>query len=927
MPRTLSRMVDPSRVVALALVLACTSTARLEAQTSASELTPVASVEGITEYRLDNGLRVLLFPDPSQPRITVNITYLVGSRHEAYGETGMAHLLEHLLFQGTPNHPDITQELSERGAQPNGTTGPDRTNYFEVFPASEDNLEWALDLEADRMVNSFVAAEDLESEMTVVRNEMESGENNPLRILLQRVLSTGYLWHNYANSTIGARADVENVPIERLQAFYRKYYQPDNAVLVVAGDFDPAHALDVVVQEFAPIPRPDRQGDNILWPTYTREPTQDGERSVTLRRVGEVPITMAMYHVPAGAHQDFAAIDVLRFVLGDAPSGRLYEALVESGAATAASALTFQYTEASPFFTYARLAPDGDIESALRTMNETVEGVLTQPVTGDEVDRAKTALLNGIQQQLDNSVGIALGLSEWTARGDWRLFFLHRDRIEAITADDVNRVAQTYIKPSNRTVGRFIPTDAPDRAEIPGQPDVSAMVEGYVGREAVAEGEAFDPSPSNVDARTNTYELPNGMQVALLPKETRGDRATIRMRLHFGDESSLMGRGTAGGMAGAMLMRGTEVRDRQAIQDELDRLQAQGGVGGGPSLATGQFETVRANVVDVIRLMGEIARQPSFPEEEFEIIREQRIASIEESGTDPQALAQLELSRIMDPRPVGHPSYTETIEEAVASLRAVTLDDARAFYEEFWGPQNGNIVLVGDFDEGAVRAAIGEAFGDWESPRAFERIATPFIDPEAQNVELETPDKANAILWARQNFELRDTDPDYPALMLASEIIGGGVLNSRLAERIRNQDGLSYAVQAIISGHPVDAAGQFLAVAIFAPENVDRVEAALMEELEKVIADGFTADELEGARNGWLERRQLGRAQDNTLAAGLSQNLYFGRTFQFDQELEDQVRAVTLEDVNQAIRDRLDLSKLTIVKAGDFANTRNPIGA
>lgn len=926
MPASPVRAPSPMRLVSVVLALVSTSVGDLAAQASGSELEPVASVEGITEYRLNNGLRVLLFPEPSQPQITVNITYLVGSRHEAYGETGMAHLLEHLLFQGTPDHPDITQELSERGAQPNGTTGVDRTNYFEVFPASEDNLQWALDLEADRMVNSFVAQDDLDSEMTVVRNEMESGENSPLRILLERVMSTGYLWHNYANSTIGARADVENVPIERLQAFYRKYYQPDNAVLVVAGDFDPSFALDVVVQEFASIPRPDRQGNNILWPTYTREPTQDGERSVTLRRVGEVPIAMAMYHVPAGAHEDFASIDVLSFVLGDAPSGRLYQALVESGAATSSSAFARQNTESSPFVTYAQLASDGDLESVLRTMNETVEGVLTTPITGDEIDRARTALLNSIQQQFNNSVGIALGLSEWTARGDWRLFFLHRDRIEAVTADDVNRVVQTYIKPSNRTVGRFVPTEEPDRAEIPEQPDVSAMIEGYTGREAVAQGEAFDPSPDNIDARTITYELPNGMQVALLQKETRGDRATIRMRLHFGDEETLTGRGTAGGMAGAMLMRGTEVRDRQAIQDELDRLQAQGGVGGGPMLANGQFQTVRGNVVEVIKLMGEIARQPSFPEADFEVIREQRIASLEESGTDPQALAQLELSRIMEPRPMGHPSYTETIEEAIAALQAVTLQDARAFYDEFWGPQNGNIVLVGDFEETEVRAAIEEAFGDWTSPHPFERIATPFVDPEAQNIELETPDKANAILWARQNFELRDSDEDYPALLLASEMIGGGVLNSRLAERIRNQDGLSYAVQAVISGHPVDAAGQFLAVAIFAPENVDKVETALMEELEKVVTGGFTTEELDGARNGWLEGRQLNRAQDNSLAGAIAQNLYFGRTFQFDEELESRVQSITLEEVNQAIRDRLDLSKLTIVKAGDFANKRVPIG-
>jgi len=669
------------------------------AQQTGADLTPVTTVEGITEYQLDNGLRFLLFPDPSQPQITVNITYLVGSRHEGYGETGMAHLLEHLLFQGTPSHEDIPQELSERGAQPNGTTNVDRTNYYEVFPSSDENLEWALDLEADRMVNSYVSADDLSSEMTVVRNEMEAGENNPFGILVERLLSTGYLWHNYAHSTIGARADIENVPIERLQAFYRKYYQPDNALLVVAGDFDEALALDLIAENFGAIPAPDREGDNIIWPTYTREPAQDGERSVTLRRVGEVPVAMAMYHIPPGSHEDFAPVDVLRFVLGDSPSGRLYQAMVETGEATQAGSGAFQLAEAGPLLTFASLAPGGDVDAGLRLMNETVEGVLTAPITGDEVDRAKASMLNDINRAFNSSAGIALQLSEWTARGDWRLFFLHRDRVEAVTADDVNRVAQAYIKPGNRTVGRFIPTEAPDRAEIPGVPDVAAMVAGYTGREAIAQGEAFDPSPANVDARTVTYELPNGMEVALLPKDTRGDVAIVRLRLHFGDAESLTGRGTAAGMAGSLLMRGTEVRSRQDIQDELDRLQATGGVGGGPTIATGQFQTVRANVADVIRLMAEIARRPAFPESEFDIIKEQRIAALEESGTDPQALAQLELARIMDPRPTGHPDYTETIEEAVAALHATTIEEARAFYQEFWGPQGGNIVLVGDFDE------------------------------------------------------------------------------------------------------------------------------------------------------------------------------------------------------------------------------------
>ncbi|MFN7328107.1 MAG: M16 family metallopeptidase, partial [Bacteroidota bacterium] len=206
----------------------------------------VTTVEGITEYRLANGLRVLMFPDQSKQTITVNITYLVGSKHENYGETGMAHLLEHLVFKGTPKHPNIPQELTEHGARPNGTTWLDRTNYFETFAATEENLKWALDLESDRMVNSYIAKKDLDSEMTVVRNEFESGENSPFRVLWQRVMATAFEWHNYGKSTIGARADIENVPIERLQAFYRKHYQPDNAVLMIAGKIGVSAGGDVV---------------------------------------------------------------------------------------------------------------------------------------------------------------------------------------------------------------------------------------------------------------------------------------------------------------------------------------------------------------------------------------------------------------------------------------------------------------------------------------------------------------------------------------------------------------------------------------------------------------------------------------------------------------------------------------------------------
>src|SRR5947208_4131989 len=309
------------RFLVPAVVLMCVSGIH-----AADEPQKVATVEGVTEYRLSNGARVLLFPEASRPTITVNMTVLVGSRHEGYGEAGMAHLLEHMVFKGTPDHPNVPKALRDHGANFNGTTNVDRTNYFETMPATDENLEFAVRLESDRLVNSFVKREDLLSEMTVVRNEFERGENSPQGVLSQRIHAAAYGWHNYGKSTIGNRSDIERVPIENLQAFYRKYYQPDNVVLIVAGKFEEAKALALVQKYLGSIPRPKRR----LSDTYTEEPPQDGERQVILRRVGKVGSVAVAYHMPSAGHPDWAPLTLLAGLLTQQPNGRLYQALVES---------------------------------------------------------------------------------------------------------------------------------------------------------------------------------------------------------------------------------------------------------------------------------------------------------------------------------------------------------------------------------------------------------------------------------------------------------------------------------------------------------------------------------------------------------------------------------------------------------------------
>jgi zinc protease len=894
-------------------------------ETPPASFEKVATVEGITEYRLDNGLRVLLFPDASKATTTVNITYLVGSGHEGYGETGMAHLLEHMLFKGTPDHPDIPQELTERGARPNGTTWFDRTNYFETFEASVENLEWALDLEADRMVNSFVAAEDLSSEMTVVRNEFESGENNPFGVLMKRTVSAAFQWHNYGNSTIGARSDIENVPIERLEAFYRKYYQPDNAVLVVAGNFDEARALELVEEKFGVLPRPDRSGEMQIYPLYTREPVQDGERSVTVRRTGDVQRLMAVYHVPAGAHEDFAAVDLLGHVLGSEPSGRLYEALVEPGLAASVNAFAYRLRDPGVLIVSAEVREEDPLEEARAALLETVEGLTENPPTEEEVERARAALLRQIQLTLNDSERVGLQLSEWASAGDWRLLFLHRDRLEEVPVEDVGRVAARYLKPSNRTLGVFIPTDEPDRAEIPATPDVASLVEDYRGGEGALAGEAFDPTPENLEARVERSELPSGFEVALLPRATRGERVVGRFTLRLGTEESLAGRRAAADLSGAMLMRGTENRTRQEIQDELDQLQSSLNVSGSATQVNGRFESTRGSLAGVLEIVQDVLRNPAFDSVEFARLKEERLAALEGQKSEPTALGSRRFSREMNPWPADHPRYTPTVEEEIAAVEATSLDDVRSFYETFYGADAGDAAVVGAMEAGEVAAVLEETFGAWQAEMPFERIPGPYRDVGPTDVEIETPDKANAFYLTGTHVEVRDDDPDHPAVTLGNFMLGGGFLNSRLATRIRQEEGLSYGVGSQFSAHPIDRNGTFAIYAIYAPQNKARLEAAVEDVLRETLEEGFTAEEVEAAKEGWLRSRRTSRADDASVAGMLASQLYLDRTFAWDQELESKVAGLTPEDVRAALERHLDPDSLVVVKAGDFAGAATAI--
>jgi zinc protease len=874
-----------------------------------------ASVEGITEYQLANGLKVLLFPDASQPKVTVNVTYLVGSRHEGYGESGMAHLLEHMLFKGTNTRESIMKLLTEKGADWNGTTWFDRTNYFETLDAtSDENLRWALEMEADRMVNSRVSRADLDSEMTVVRNEFERGENDPGSVLEERVMSTAYLWHNYGRSTIGARSDIENVPIERLQAFYRKYYQPDNSVLVIAGKFDQTKALGWVNDYFAKIAKPTR----VLETTYTAEPPQDGEREVVLHRVGDTQQLLVGYHIPPASHADSSAFDVLTFILDSAPSGRLYKALVESKLATRVGASEYELHDPGMFLVNAEILKTQDFQAVEDALFRVIDNLGKEPPTAEEVNRAKTNILKNFELAANNTATIARALSENIASGDWRLRFLDRDRIEKVTPEDVVRVAQAYLLPSNRTIGRFIPAaEAPKRAEVPAGQDLTAALNGYTGRAPSQEGEVFDPSPSNIESRVTRVTLPSGLKLVLLPKKTRGGTVVANVSLHWGTLDSLMGKGGAAQAAGSLLMRGTAKHTRQQLQDEQDRLKSQVRVTGGLNGAGVNISTVRAGLVDSLKLAAEILQQPSFPESDFEEIQRGRIAQIESARSEPATIAGTARNKHVSRYPLDDPRAALNTDEQLARVRATTLDEAKQFYKDFYGASNGEIAVVGDFDPAEIRPLVEQLFGTWKSPKPYTRVPDEYKPVEAVNLTLEAPDKANAYLYAISQMAMDQQDPDYPTLYLANLIFGADP-KSRVWRRIRDKDGLSYGTNTGFTSSSRDKIATLTLGSTFAPENVLKVENAFKEELALLLDKGFTEEELKIAKEAFAQERLIGRTTDGSLAGLFVNQAELGRTMQRDIELEAAVQSATVAQLNAVVKKWLKPDAISYFKAGDF---------
>ena len=922
------------------LLVAATANLRAANTPESDGFTFVKTVGGIANYTLDaNGLDVLLLPDHSAPVLTLMVTYRVGSRNEVTGTTGATHILEHLMFKGSKNfHPGIGKGfdtlMDSIGGINNATTSLDRTNYYENLPS--DHLELAVQLEADRVRGLLLREEDRQPEMTVVRNEFERGENDPSEALDKEVSAIAYLAHPYHHPTIGWRSDIEKVSIEKLRAFYDTFYWPDNATVTLIGDFEPANALALLKKYFGALPR----APHPLPAIYTEEPAQTGPRRVIVKRPGEVGAVQLAYKVPGASHADHPALDILSTILSTGKTSRLYRALIDPNLAISADASSGFVHDDTLFNFSALLAPGITHEQVEKALLAEADKVRTAGVTAEEVTRAINQQLARIAYSREGSFAIAGQINEDIAVGDWTLYITLPEKLRAVTAADVNRVAKAYLKEDQSTTGWFIPVAeaaAPEGAKSTAVP-LAQAIRNFPARgphyyrdpelkngDAAPSPRRFEQrgegaaSPSNGGSGGGALIAPNvhrrtvaGLD-ALTFKTSIKDVVTLRGAFAAGDAFNPPGNSAIADLTAGLLDKGTVKQDKFAVAGLLAQAGATLGFGSGTHTVNFSGKFLRKDIALVLGLLGEQLRTPRFDPAEFAKLKKQFAGQRKRSMEDTDYRAEEAFARAVFPE--GHPNRPPATEKYLADLESATLDQVKAFHAAHYGPASLRLVAVGDVDDAAIDAALRTAFTGWSGghgPDAAKK-APRLVAGRTEKVAM--PGKTSVSLFLGQPSGLRYTDPDRLALNMATSVLGSGFFSARLLDIIRNQEGLTYGIGAQL-GSDTYTDGSWAIQATFAPEMLDKGLASTTRELRRFYDKGVTAEEFTTFKVTLTGSYKVQLATTGGVADVLLNALQRGLGPEWVDEYPRRLQALTLEQVNGAAKKYLNPDKMVTVLAG-----------
>ncbi len=870
--------------------------------------TKVQEAKGIVEYRLDsNGLKVLLSENHAKPVVTFMALFHVGSRNEAVGFTGSTHFLEHLMFKGTPSHNPqdgngVFEMIKPLGNLLNATTWFDRTNYFECVPA--EHLPLCIELEADRMRNLMLRVDDRNSEMTVVRNEMERGENEPDSVLMGEMFAVAFREHPYHHPTIGWRSDVEGVSLERMKEFYDVFYWPNNCTVMVRGDFDTIEALTLIAKHYGKIPA----SPHPIPTVYTVEPPQEGERRFEINRPGDLPRVWAGYHIPEAAHADTYALAAMRAVLGGSgsKSSRLYKRLIDSGLCASVSASHMELRDPGLFLLGATVSGDHTIAEVETALYDELGKLAAEPVTAEELSRAKNANRKSTILGALDPMGWASMIAEGEASVDWKWVIEYDDNFDKVTPADVQRVAAKYFGRSNRTVGHFIPQAETPEAEVQGETDA-----------APAEAKTAKAKTSLAETVV-TRTLANGIKVQV--QSNRGSGAvSINGRLKagsvFGGECQLLPELTA-----FLLTRGSTRYSKAQVAELLEDM------GPGASRLSFRPETfavsfggtvVSTDFTQYVGIVGDLLRNPLFLDEEVARAKQQFASFLTKNANDTSRVGQNALMRALydSKSPYFGKPYSELGEE----LEGITVDRIRTFHSEHYSPKSLIVSIVGDIDAAEAFALVESVFGDWDGPEPKQwDVSQGILAAGKRNrIDVKMPGKKNTDIIIGAPVAVVRTAADFCAARIADLALGGDTIGSRLGKVVRVKHGLTYGINSHYDDISFGYAPWLITLTVN-PENIDKALGLVDEVVTEFLAEGISDREMSDLTEQAAAGFQVNLRTDGAVAGVLSQFAFLGIDLSELDNYPQRVKAVTKAEVNDAIRKYLRLDEATTVVCGTF---------
>ena len=865
---------------------------------------------GIKEYTMtSNGLRVLLKQDNTAPVATFMVTYEVGSRNEAIGYTGSTHLLEHLMFKGsrkfnTKKGNSVFQTLQSLGARMNATTWLDRTNYFAVLPS--EHLETLIEIEADRMRNAYIKEEDRQSEMTVVRNEFERGQNSPSGVLDENIWATAYQAHPYHHSTIGWKEDIENVSIERLREFYDTFYWPNNATAIAIGDFTEKEALSMIKKHFGKI----RKSTKPIPEVYTAEPKQEGIRTITLKRAGQQGIVGGAHKTPAATHPDAPAFMVLSSILSSGKNSRFYKNITDKGLTTSVYIWDSLFRDPGLFTVYANLSPDVDHKTVEKAVVDEYEKIKKDGVSDEEVKNAQTQLIASMKFRQDGSYAIASGLNEAIASGDWTLYTTYDEKIGTVTKEDVQRIVKEYFKEDLSTIGYFIPLGAggQNKKLATSAKDLEKMkLKHYSEEEELLSSKVIDSEPVE------------GIRLLTLK---RGSGVVTLTGSMLGGDIYASGNARTADMVAAMLDQGTTNMTKFEISAKLESAGARLGFFNGQARVGFSGKFLSEDTKMVFDLLADQLKNPLFAEEDLNKVKKRQVANYKRSKESTRGNATNNMLKAF--YGTGHQNSPTDPDKAIEEIKKITPKNLKDFHLKNYGAGTMVIVAVGDVDHNSLESLIKEGFGGWKKSPLKEKKETGTANKASDKVYVTMQDKTSTDFLVGTALGIDRYHPDYLPLYVATHTLGGN-FSARLMQTVRVKEGLTYGINSSMRGFGNGNDGYWMVGGTFSPKLLSKGESSTLREIKKWAEEGITQKELDITKSTLTGGFQGGFDSTGGLAGGILDAIIVHGDLTYLDNYPERIKAITLDKANTAISKYIFFDDLYQVAAGTIDEDGNPI--